>query len=344
MKKIILINLFLIITGISFGQKQTFDLITYTQPKGWKNEINKELTSYTYIDKKDKSWCQIGIYKSTVSKGNIDADFESEWETLVKKKFHPVDTPNTNMQQAEGWNIKSGACKFLFEEKETAVILTTFSGYGVCISIVATMPNQRYIKNFEELIASVKLKIPEANISHSQNNSQTNGNTTVPSVIGKWSKTSTSNSNSEVSNGLHEYHQMQYEFNPDGTYNFLYRSFSYLPDILIAKENGTYIVKENAITIIPQTSVFETWTKGSIIDGNGKVAYIDKLGKLKSSQKRALEKITYQFTTHYFSGIKEWSLVLQYNKQTVRDGPYNGGSSFSNAWLYGVAKFPIELK
>ena len=46
----------------------------------------------------------------------------------------------------------------------------------------------------------------------------------------------------------------------------------------------------------------------------------------------------------YFSGIKKWQLVLQYDKPTERDGPYNGGTAFSNAWLYGTAEFPIELK
>ena len=85
-----------ILATTSFAQKQTFDLFTYTPPKGWKKEIKSALTSYTYVDKKDKSWCQMGIYKSTVSKGNIDADFDSEWETLVQKQFNIIDTPNTN--------------------------------------------------------------------------------------------------------------------------------------------------------------------------------------------------------------------------------------------------------
>lgn len=180
MKKIILVNLFLVATGISFGQKQTFDLITYTPPggSGWTKEIKKAVTSYTYIDEKDKSWCQMGIYKSTVSKGNIDADFDSEWETLVKKQFNTIDTPNTNMQQAEGWDIKSGAGKFIFKNKETMVLLTTFSGHGVCLSIVATTPNQRYMKNIEELMASIELNTPVAQTNNEQTGSW--DNTVVP--------------------------------------------------------------------------------------------------------------------------------------------------------------------
>ncbi len=167
----------------------------------------------------------------------------------------------------------------------------------------------------------------------SDNNQPTN-NTEAPAVIGTWLKTSTSNSAYSQNNGLHQYHKMQYEFNANGTYSFLYRSFSYLPDIYFAKENGTYKIQGNTITIIPQASVFETWSK----ENN-----VDKLGKLKSRQNRKLEKVTYQFSSQYFSGIDEWQLVLQLDHQTERDGPYSVSNSFPNSWLYGTAKYPIKL-
>ncbi|MEO6681734.1 MAG: hypothetical protein ABIN48_02825 [Ginsengibacter sp.] len=179
MKKILLFPFFVIATGISFGQKQTFDLVTYTAPKGWTKEIKEGVTGYTFVDKKDKSWCQLGIYKSTVSKGNIDADFDSEWESLVKKQYHTIDTPQTDLQTAEGWDIKSGAVMYIFNQKETMVLLTTFTGNGVCISIVATTPNQRYMKDIEELMASIELKTPVAQNINRQYNPINNIETTL---------------------------------------------------------------------------------------------------------------------------------------------------------------------
>jgi hypothetical protein len=59
------------------------------------------------------------------------------------------------------------------------VLLTTFSGNGVCISIVATTPNQRYIKNIEELMASIELKTPVEQTRNEQPGSTDNSPITI---------------------------------------------------------------------------------------------------------------------------------------------------------------------
>ena len=69
----------------------------------------------------------------------------------------------------------------------------------------------------------------------------------------------------------------------------------------------------------------EAWSKK---DG------VDKWGKLLSTQTRKIEKVTYTFIKHYFSGIQVWNLVLQNNKATQRDGPFSSNTTFSNAWYY----------
>ena len=80
-----------------------------------------------------------------------------------------------------------------------------------------------------------------------------------------------------------------------------------------------------------------------IIDATGKSATVDKFGKLKTRQNSKLEKVTYQFSSQYFSGIDEWQLVLQLDHQTERDGPYSASTAFPNSWLYGTAKYPIKV-
>ena len=332
-------NLFLFIccsvAAISFAQKETFDLFTYTPPQGWDKDVDENFVSYLISDNKTKSWCRINLTKSTISKGSIEDDFESEWQELIVKNYHPTGNREVNeVQEAEGWKIKAGKSKFTFENSKSMAMLTTATGYDRCLSIVAITNNKDYIKDIQALIESIDLIKPDTAAAELQHNSPLTHNTEAPVVIGKWLKTSTSNSNYSMNNGLHQYHKMQYEFKADGTYSFLYRSFSYLPDIYFGKENGNYKIEGNTITIIPQASVLETWSK----ENN-----TDKLGKLKTRQKRSLEKVTYQFTTQYFSGIDEWQLVLQLDHQTERDGPYSVGTSYTNAWLYGTAKYPIEL-
>jgi hypothetical protein len=146
-------------------------------------------------------------------------------------------------------------------------------------------------------------------------------------VIGTWSASASDQSSFRVNNGVMNYIVRQYTFNPNGTYSFVSKTFDPLMDkILLGRENGTYQINANNLTINPEKSVLEAWSKK---DGK------DEWGNLLDSQNNTLEKVSYQFTKHYFSGIREWSLVLQAGMQTHRDGPFSGSSAFSNAWIYG---------
>lgn len=122
------------------------------------------------------------------------------------------------------------------------------------------------------------------------------------------------------------YDWREYYFNNDGTYQFLQKNISYLyqNDIVFAYEKGTYKLNGNQLTISPQNGTVERWSK----------AGGDKAGKLIKTEKRTLENITYTIDFNYFSGIKETNMVLQYNKQTARDGAWSNNNSFKNAWLY----------
>jgi starvation-inducible outer membrane lipoprotein len=124
----------------------------------------------------------------------------------------------------------------------------------------------------------------------------------------------------------------QYTFHTNGTYSFYIKTFRYqLDKLLLTRETGTYQLSGNNLTINPQKSVIEAWSKK---DGT------DNWGKLLSSQKKDLEKTTYRFTKHYSEVLEEWRIVLQANKETKRDGYYNGGTAFSNAWIYS----PVTCK
>ncbi len=148
MKKIILFCALYGIAGSAFAQKETFDLISYTAPRGWEKAVEENITNYTIVNKKTNSWCRINIVKSTVSKGDINQDFESEWQEMIIKNYHPTDAPQLNeIQEADGWKIKAGGAKFIFNNSEAMVLLTTATGYNRCVSIVATANSQDYIKD-----------------------------------------------------------------------------------------------------------------------------------------------------------------------------------------------------
>jgi len=324
MKNIFLLSIFCFTAAIAFAQKETFDLITYTPPTGWTKEVTKNIISYTIVDNKKGVWCRIGIIKSTISKGSIESDFESEWQDLIVKNYAPTEAPQlTEITESDGWRIKAGVTKFVFNKSAAIAMLTTMSGYSRCASIVATTNNQEYLKDVQTLLSSVDFNKPVTTSQPlvSAINSEN------ASILGTWSASASDQSSFRVNNGVMNYITRQYTFNLNGTYSFVSKAFDPLMDkILLGRENGTYLINANNLTINPEKSVLEAWSKK---DGK------DEWGNLLDSQNNTLEKVSYQFTKHYFSGIREWSLVLQAGMQTHRDGSFSGSSSFSNAWIYG---------
>ncbi len=163
MKKRILLCVLCVFAGKIFAQKQTFDLITYTTPKAWTKEEKQNVIVYSKVDNKDKTWCQIAVYKSTASKGTIEDDLQNEWNELAVKQFSITDTMQaTETQEAEGWKIKAASGKFTFNNQAAVVLLTIFSGYDRCVSIVATTNSQSYLETIESFVGSVDLKKPKA--------------------------------------------------------------------------------------------------------------------------------------------------------------------------------------
>ncbi|MGZ5255499.1 MAG: lipocalin family protein, partial [Flavitalea sp.] len=117
-----------------------------------------------------------------------------------------------------------------------------------------------------------------------------------------------------------------YTFDSDGTYSFYRKTFRFqLDKLLLTRETGTYQLNGNQLTVNPQKSVIEAWSKK---DGT------DNWGKLLSSDQRELEKTTYSFSTEdYGLGMV---LILKAGKETKRDGYFN--NSGKDAWFYPAMK------
>ena len=336
MKKNILLFVFCTAAATTFAQKETFDLTSFNPPKDstgktWKKEVTENITSYTFINNKNNSWCRINIVKSTASKGSIEMDFDSEWQELIVKSYKPAGAPQVNeVLTRDGWKIRSGVATFSFNSSSATAMLTTMSGFDRCASIVTTTNTEDYFNAISVFMKSVDIKKPETIVQPVTGNNNT-------SIIGTWSASASDNSDYRVKNGVMNYITRQYTFNTNGSYSFISKAFDPLMDkILLGRETGTYAINGNTLTINPQKSVLEAWSKK---DGR------DEWGEKLNTQNIALEKITYQFTKHYFEGNRNWNLVLQANQVTKRDGPFSTNSTFSNAWYYGpVSPNNIAIK
>jgi len=146
------------------AQQQTYDLLSYTPPKGWNKTNPENFTVYSTTDNVKGTWAQIGIVKSTVSKGSIDADFKSEWKDLIINPYqqHGVSEQPLmiDTQTFKGWKMCSGLGKFVFNKDTAFVLLNTFSDGQRCISFTLTSNTTAYGKVLDEFVASVSLPKP----------------------------------------------------------------------------------------------------------------------------------------------------------------------------------------
>jgi hypothetical protein len=121
----------------------------------------------------------------------------------------------------------------------------------------------------------------------------------------------------------------QYTFNANGTYTYIIKTYvEGDPETLLRRESGMFTVSGNTVTLDPKTHVIEAWSKPAGFEG-----YKD----LITTQNQPLEKITYQFTIHFFPELKETDLVLMYGNETVRDGKYNASDAFPTGWRFSPA-------
>ena len=306
----------------SFAQStETFDIATFHSPTGWQKQSKGGVLIFNTSNKQKNTYAMIMLYASGESSGNAKGDFESDWQQFIAGQLGVKNKPQFEpAKNVEGWQSITGGAAFENEMGTSAVILNTFSGNGTAFSMAAVFNSEDYLPAIEAFSLSVKLRKPEAKLDQPSTANDS------ASILGTWGVSSGNHSSYAMSNGLSGYIKKQYTFNADGTYIFLSKNFQMTSDkILLVRQLGTYQVSGNNLTVSPTASVIEAWSK------NGG---IDDWGKRLNSQPYPLEKVTYQVTKHYFSGIQTWSLVLQSGAATQRDGPFVGGSAFDNAWIY----------
>jgi hypothetical protein len=317
----------LLSTADLFAQQETFDLATYTPLKGWKKDVTENAIQFTNEDPAKNTYCIITLLKSVPGTTDAKNNFDATWSTVVKEMVTVLAAPEMQPASSEnGWDTHSGYAPFENDGQKGVVVLVTSSSDEKMMNLIILTNTDAYQKTISSFLESITLKKQEPSSPQPANNIEDK-----TSVLGTWVMgTSGTQKYDDYKNPYtannYGYSKAQYTFNTNGTYQFVSKTFRQVIDkIILVKENGTYQVSGNTLTIQPQKSVIESWSKK---DGT------DKWGKLLSTQKRTLEKTVYRFTKHYFSGIQLWNLVLQSDKVTQRDGPFSGNTTFSKAWYY----------
>lgn len=330
MKYFILITAFICFSMNIFAQKQSFDVISYAAPANWQKTQNESGIQLSVTDKKTGAYAIAVITKATTADAPANENFNNDWARLVKSTVQVNAEPAMqDPAQENGWDIISGGANYADGSNKGMVTLLTATGGGKTVSVVLMTNTQQYQNELLSFTNSLELeKVTNSKQDNTVPQTAQGTNAASSQLTGIWGQySSESYAGAGGSNNLTAgYDWREYYFSADGTYQFLQKNISYLyqNEIVFAYEKGTYKLNGNQLTISPQSGTVESWSK----------AGSDKAGKLLKTEKRRLENVTYTIDFHYFSGIKETNLVLQYNKQTVRDGAWSTNNSFKNSWLY----------
>lgn len=145
--------------------RETFDIISYTPPKGWQRESTNNVVSFVITNNKTGNWCRLSVYKSITSNRTPAADFDHEWNELVTKVYQGTTKPVPETSVEDGWTALSGVSQFTWQGKSSLILLNTISGYGLEVAITVTMNSQAYMNNIQTFLNSIDLQKPSQSSS-----------------------------------------------------------------------------------------------------------------------------------------------------------------------------------
>jgi len=327
------------ITGICFllmimsctgtAQKQTFDLVSYTLPKGWQQQKQEGGMQLSVTDKKTGAYAVAVITKAITSTSSAGENFNADWAKLVKGTVNADSDPTmTEPSKDKGWDIISGNANYTDGASKGLVTLITASGYGQTTSVVLMTNSQQYQDDLLALINS--LDMASSPKSAAGNTTTTTSPGTNPSSLsGLWVDYKVESSG--YVNGMPivtaGYFRKEYNLYPDGRYMYRAKNWSVLQkEILFVYETGTWKVNGNQLTITPKQGKGEWWSKSA----SGRTS---EWGSRAKAAAYPLETVTYTYDLHYYSGSKDTALILKGNSATERDGRSNSNNQL-NSWSY----------
>jgi hypothetical protein len=304
-----------VLCGISlYAQKQTFDVVSFSVPKGWQQKQNDGSVQLLASDKKSGGYIMAIITNASASTATAIENFNSKWKAVIADQIQldgePTLQPSSN---DKGWDIETGSAGYTDNGSKGNVALLSATGGGQTVSVVIMCNSKLYEKDLSSFLNSLEL----AEVKQNENANTSSANTKNESksaIVGLWTDYVLETTGYNF-NGMPQYTagylRKEYSFYPDGTY--LFRNKQWLTKtkyILFIYESGTYTVNANQITLTPKKGKGEFWSKTSSSK---------EWGKLVKASDYALEKITYSFEI-----IKDPSygnsIVLKPGKATKRDG------------------------
>lgn len=159
MRKIFFINLLISIVISSCAQPQSFDIINYTAPKGWKKQASESGVQFTKEDNSKGTYCLITLYKSVPGTDNSKNNFDLAWSTVVKEMVSVSSAPTMQPAATEnGWEAQSGYAPFESDGNKGVALLVTSTGFNKMVNILVLTNTDVYENEMTAFLESISFK------------------------------------------------------------------------------------------------------------------------------------------------------------------------------------------
>lgn len=333
LKHIILVS-FLLTNLVSSAQQETYDVVTYSIPKGWQKQQVQGGVQLFVTDNTTGGYAIAIITQSMATTGSASDDFNSQWKSLLVNTVNSITQPKMEeLVQDEGWEILTGTGNYVDRGIKGLATLVTATGGQQTAAVVLMTNTQQYESDLLAFINSLSLKKPEQE-STPVINTQPSNAPGKNSIVGLWY--SFLNETSGYINNMPQYtagyFRKEYTFNANGTYEYRLKNWSvHMKDIQFAYETGTWVANGTKLTLTPSAGRSEWWSKAPSNRTN-------EWGKLVKPGEYKLEKQTYTFNIEYFSGSDDYTIVLRSTRPTQRDGGNFNAAGEPNEFRYTFRK------
>ena len=150
----------------ALGQQQTFDITSYTMPRGWTRQSTDGALQFSKEDAAKGTYCLIMLFKALPGGADARKNFDASWKTVVRETITVKGEPQMQAPVKEnGWEAVTGAAPFESEGKQGIVMLVTTTGFGKMVNILVLTNTDVYEKEMSAFLESVSFKKPAADLT-----------------------------------------------------------------------------------------------------------------------------------------------------------------------------------
>ena len=326
----------LLVVPLTAQAPKRLDFMAFTLPPGeWRTEATSGYEGYTRAVP-GRGFCRLTVHRVVPSRGSLESDSAADWDALIQRRYPDAINHKTRTVPVGGtaWTFTHQSAMAKVDGTEMLLSVHTFTGHGQHMSLLFENTHQPFDDLLNQIISGLAMSAPAGPVGRNTSTASPQGKPS--SLLGKWQRTASgltawgpaSTQGHSASMAYSQgYTRWMYDFKADGSFTLSCKTWPLSGDrMYYRRESGAFRMEGESFTLTPRQSVTECWAK--------KEGHLDEPGQLISRQTNPLESANYRFVFHYSSGIREWNLILMTDRETGRDGKFDGGSLFPNGWFY----------